>query len=102
FDALGGSLCVDRSGEKEQGEERRGQTSHAAWDGGGAVMVDNLRARAVASSGRHLIVLEKPYIQDKLSFRGNHETLRCRIVDDVPRAAAGSREGRFQVHLEVA
>jgi hypothetical protein len=39
FDALGGSLCVDRSGDKKQSDERRGDTSHAAYDGSGAVLV---------------------------------------------------------------
>jgi len=43
FDALGGSLCVDRSGNKKQSDERRGDTSHAAYDGSGAVLVASVR-----------------------------------------------------------
>ena len=43
FDALGGSLRVDRSGNKKQSDERRGDTSHAVYDGIGAVLVAIVR-----------------------------------------------------------
>jgi hypothetical protein len=43
FDALGGSLCMDRSGNKNQSDQRRGDTSHAAYDGSGAVLVAIVR-----------------------------------------------------------
>jgi hypothetical protein len=39
FDALSGLLCADRSGDKKQGDETHGDTSHAAYDGRGAVLV---------------------------------------------------------------
>jgi hypothetical protein len=43
FDALGGSLCVDRSGDKKQSDERHGDTSHAAYDGSGSISVADVR-----------------------------------------------------------
>jgi hypothetical protein len=43
FDALGGSLCVNRSCDKKQRDEGRGNTSNAGCDESGAVLVANVR-----------------------------------------------------------